>query len=151
MSEDKPYQLYATHLWDLDDDYLRVFDYLGDIDQFFYVNLSDPEAAPEDDDPLAARDILAGQIEKSELVIVLAQQHYTDPELIELQMTTAKRHGKPILAIEPFGPDAVPDKVREMSDKIVEWYARKIVDAVKELARGEDVQRYDTLDWPGDL
>ena len=66
-------------------------------------------------------------------------------------MTTARRHGKPVLAIEPFGPDAVPEKVKEMSDQVVEWYARKIVDGIKALARGEDVQRYDTIDWPGDL
>ena len=151
MSEDKPLQVYATHLWELDDDYLRLFDYLGDIDQFYYVNVSDPEAAPEDGDPLAAREILAAQIEAAEVVVVLSQQHYTDPELIELQMTTAKRHGKPLLVVEPFGPDDVPKQVKEMSDQVVEWYARKLVDGIKALARGEDVQRFDTIDWPGDL
>ena len=151
MSEDKPIRIYSTHLWELDDDYLRLFDYLGDIDQFYYVNVSDPEAAPDDGDPLAAREILAEQIEKAEVVVVLAQHHYTDPDLTELQMTTAKRHGKPMMAIEPFGPDAVPEQVKEMSDQVVEWYARKMVDGIKALARGEDVQRYDTIDWPGDL
>lgn len=151
MSEDKPIQVYASHLWELDDDYLRLFDYLGDIDQFYYVNVSDPEAAPPDGDPLAAREVLREQIEKSEIVVILSQQHYADPALVELQMTTARRHGRPLLAVEPFGPDPVPAQVKEMSDQVVEWYARKIVDAIKALARGEDVQRFDTIDWPGDL
>ncbi len=151
MSEDKPIRIYATHLWELDDDYLRLFDYLGDIDQFYYVNVSQPEAAPEDADPLAAREILRKQIEDSEVVVVLSQHHYADPALIELQMSTANRHGKPLLAIEPFGPDPVPEQVKEMSDQVVEWYARKIVDGIKALARGEDVHRFDTIDWPGDL
>lgn len=151
MPEDKPYELYATHLWSMDDDYLRLFDYLGDIDQFFYVNHSDPEAGETGDDPLLARERLAGQIEKAELVIVLSQHYYVNAELIELQMSTAKRHGKPILAIEPFGPDPVPDAVKQLSDQVVEWYARKIVDGIKALARGENVQRFDTIDWPGEL
>lgn len=151
MPKENPYKVYATHLWTLDDDYLRLFDYLGDVDLFYYVNCSDPEAEPTDDDPIAAREVLASQIGRAELVIVLSQQHYENPELIELQMTTAQRHGKPILAIEPFGPDAVPEPVKQMSGQVVEWYARKIVDGIKMLARGEDVQRYDTIDWPGDL
>lgn len=151
MSEDKPFQIYATHLWSMDDDYLRLFDYLGDIDQFFYVNHSDPEAAGDDADPLAARELFREQIEKAELVIVLSQQHYENAELIDLQMSTARRHGKPVLAIEPFGPDPVPVAVKQMSDKVVEWYARNIVDGIKTLARGEDVQRFDSIDWPGEL
>lgn len=151
MSDDKPINIYASHLWELDDDYLRLFDYLGDVDQFYYVNVSDPEAAAADNDPLAAREVLREQIEKSEVVVILSQHHYNDPDLIELQMSTARRHGKPLLAIEPFGPDSVPEQVKEMSDQVVEWYARKIVDAIKALARGEDVQRFDTIDWPGDL
>ena len=150
MTEDRPYQIYATHLWQLDDDYLRLFDYLGDIDNFYYVNHSDPEHEPEGD-PLAAREAIKEQIEASELVIVLATQYLANPEMIELQMTTAKRHGKPILAVEPFGPDDVPEKIKQMSDHVVEWYARKIVDGIKMLARGEEAHRYDTIDWPGDL
>lgn len=151
MADDTPIKIYATHLWELDDDYLRLFDYLGDVDQFYYVNVSDPEAQPEGGDPLAAREILREQIEAAEIVVVLSQHHYTDPALIELQMTTAKRHGKPLLAIEPFGPDPVPEQVKQMSDQLCEWYARNIVDGIKALARGEDVQRFDTIDWPGDL
>lgn len=151
MPKENPYKVYATHLWSLDDDYLRLFDYLGDIDLFYYENRSDPDAKPAADDPIAAREELARQIDSAELVIVLSQQHYENAELIDLQMTTAKRHGKPILAIEPFGPDAVPEPVKQMSDQVVEWYARKIVDGIKMLARGEDVQRYDSIEWPGDL
>lgn len=151
MPRENPYRLYATHLWELDDDYLRLFDYLGDIDLFYYVNCSDPEARPDGDDPIAEREVLAAQIGQAELVIVLAQQHYENPGLIELQLTTARRHGKPILAVEPFGPDPVPQPVRAAAAEVVEWYARKLVDGIKKHARGEDVQRFDTIDWPGDL
>lgn len=151
MPEEDAIHLYATHLWTHDDDYLRLFDYLGDIDTFYYVNHADPEHEPEGDDVLAGREEMTRQIEAAEVVIVLSTQYLQDPELIDLQMTIAKRHGKPILAIEPFGPDEVPDKIKQMSDHIVEWYARKIVDGIKMLARGEEVHRYDTIDWPGDV
>lgn len=155
MPDEDSIHLYATHLWANDDDYLRLFDYLGDIDTFYYVNHSEPEAQPGEQgggaEALASRDALVAQIEPAEVVLVLSTQYLQDPNLVELQMTIAKRHGKPILAIEPFGPDPVPEKVKEMSDHVVEWYARKIVDGIKMLARGEEAHRYDTIDWPGDL
>ena len=150
MPDEEAIHLYATHLWENDDEYLRLFDYLGDVENFYYVNHSKPEDKPEGD-ALAAREALLEQITDAEIVIVLCTQYFQDPEMIELQMVTAKRHGKPILTIESFGPDPVPEKIKQMSDHVVEWYARKIVDGIKMLARGEEVHRYDTIDWPGDL
>ncbi len=151
MPDEDSIHVFATHLWENDDDYLRLFDYLGDIDNFYYVNHSAPEDEPEGADALASREALLAQIEPAEVVIVLSTQYLRDPVMIELQMATAKRHGKPVLAVEPFGPDPVPEKIKEMSDKVVEWYARKIVDGIKMLARGEEEHRFDTIDWPGDL
>jgi len=149
VADEETINLYATHLWQNDDEYLRLFDYLGDVENFYYVNHSKPDAQPADD-PLAARDALLDQIQAAEVVIVLCTQYLQDPDMIDLQLATAKRHGKPILAIEPFGPDPVPEKIKQMSDHVVEWYARNIVDAIKMLARGEEISRFDTIDWPGD-
>ena len=150
MPEEEAIHLYATHVWDLDEDYLRLFDYLGDVDNFYYVNHSKPEEEPQIGGALASRDALVDQIGAAEIVIALATQYLNHPEMIELQLVTAKRHGKPILVVEPFGPESVPDHLKEVSDHVVEWYARKIVDAIKMLARGEEIHRYDTIDWPGD-
>lgn len=151
MPEEDAIHLFATHQWQLDEDYLRLFDYLGDVENFYYVNHSDPEAEPDCGEALAARDALADQISGAEVVIVLATQYIQNPDVVDLQIATAKRHGKPVLTIEPFGPDPVPDKLKQMSDHVVEWYARKIVDAIKMLARGEEIDRYDTIEWTGDL
>ncbi|MBT8131254.1 MAG: TIR domain-containing protein [Gammaproteobacteria bacterium] len=150
MTDEDTIKLYATHLWRLDDEYLRLFDYLGDVENFYYVNLSKPEEEPVGD-ALAARDSLLDQIQGAELVIVLSSQYNENPDLIDLQLTTAKRHGKPILAVEAFGPDPVPEKIQSAADHVVEWYARNIVDAIKMLTRGEEISRFDTIEWPGDL
>ena len=150
MPDEKAIHVYATHLWEHDDDYLRLFDYLGDVENFYYVNHSKPDAEVEGD-PLASREALLEQISAAEVVIVLCSQYLQNPEMVELQIVTAKRHAKPILTIESFGPDPVPDKLKQMSDHVVEWYARSIVDGIKMLARGEEIHRYDTLEWPGDL
>ena len=151
MPDEDSIHLFATHTWSLDEDYLRLFDYLGDVENFYYVNHSNPDVEPDVGGALASRDALVDQIGASEVVIVLCGQYLQNPEEIDLQIVTAKRHGKPILTIESFGPDPVPEKLKEMSDHVVEWYARKIVDAIKMLARGEEIHRYDTIDWPGDV
>lgn len=151
MPQDKPFLIYATHAWSEDDDYLRFYDYLGDIENFYYVNQSRPGAQPDGGDPLAVREELQKQIESAEIVVVLATQHSHAPELIELQVATAKRLGKPVLVVEPFGPEEVPEALRAQADKVIEWYARKLVDAIKLLARGEDTNRFEVLDWPGEL
>ena len=146
MPIDNPYQIFVTHPWDEDDDYLRLFEYLGDTKEFYYVNLSAATDKPAGQEQVRAE--IERQINNAEVVIVLSGQYPEHSEDLDLQLATAKRHAKPILAVEPFGPNNMDDAVREKADKIVPWYNRSIVDAIKLLARGEDTARFEVLDFP---
>ncbi len=146
MPIDNPYRLFVSHPWQEDDDYLRLFEYLGDTKEFYYVNLSAAIDKPLGHDELRAE--LERQISGAEVVIMLSGQYPEHAEDLDLQLATAKRHAKPILAVEPFGPNNMDDAIRTKADKIVPWYNRSIVDGIKFLARGEDTARFEVLDFP---
>ena len=70
MSEKEPIRVFVSHLFSESDDYLRVFEYLESVDNFFYVNVSKPENTPSGSAE-AFKEELLGQIKQSEAVIVL--------------------------------------------------------------------------------
>jgi len=49
MSQAHPIRLFVTHVWEVSEDYLRVFEYLESAKNFFYRNYSVPELPPVQD------------------------------------------------------------------------------------------------------
>ena len=42
MSEQTPIRVFVTHAFDESDDYLRLFEFLECVDNFYYLNVSRP-------------------------------------------------------------------------------------------------------------
>lgn len=148
MSIDNPIRLYATHLWEKDDDFLRLFEYLTDVENFFYVNLSEPELKPGSAEREAEQAEFRRQMADAEVVIVLSSQYVTNAGLLTYQMDLAKAMKKPIMAVEPFGPDSILKPVKDKADEIVPWYNRSMVDSIRHLGRGDLTSRYEVIDFP---
>ncbi len=146
MAQENPFKLFISHGWEEDDDYLRLLEYLGDSKDFYYVNLSQTTDRPANPDDLRAQ--IHEQMVRAEVVIMLSGQYFDHADMLDLEMATARRLVKPMLAIEPFGPKSMPDKVREQADQTAPWYNRSIVDGIKYLARGEDTMRFEVIDFP---
>ena len=148
MSQDNPIRIYVTHLWEEDDDFLRLFEYLTDVENFFYVNLSEPGQKPAAPDREAEQAEFRRQMSTAEVVMVLATQYVTNTGLIIYQLDLAKALKKPIIAVEPFGPDSILKPVKDKADEIVPWYNRSMVDAIRHLGRGDLTSRYEVIDFP---
>lgn len=148
MSEQDPFRLYVSHLWSEDDDYLRLFEYLNDVENFFYVNLSDPADVPSSDQ----LDIVQGQYKKqmanAEVAMVLATQYVQDARLLQAQLDLAQALSKPVIVVEPFGPDSVLKPVKDRATEVVPWYNRSMVDAIRHHGRGDLTSRYEVIDFP---
>ena len=110
MSEDNPFRLFVSHVWQPDDDYQRVFEYLESARNFFYTNCSDPNANPGADKE-AMRAVLRTQIEKAEVVILLSSLFTSHPTWCQFQLSAALAMKKPIIAVHPFGGEGVPDEL----------------------------------------
>ena len=55
VTQKNPIRLFVCHVWQKDDDYLRVFEYLESAPNFFYRNTSTPDKRPPGDKEACAR------------------------------------------------------------------------------------------------
>ncbi|MEQ9561447.1 MAG: hypothetical protein RLN69_02925 [Woeseiaceae bacterium] len=149
MSEKNPLRVFVTHCFAESDDYLRVFEFLESIDNFFYLNCAKPENVPETGGLEAIKDELIAQIKECEAVIVLASLYMEKPDLTRFQIDVAEANNKPTIAIRPFGGIAeTPKDLAARVKENVEWNEREIVDAIKKQARNEDTSRWEVIDFP---
>ena len=80
---------------------------------------------------------------------MLASLHATKRDWIDFQINAAKAMGKPVILINSFGgvtqvPGDLPSKV----DEVLDWNEREMADALRLLARQEDTQRWEVIDFP---
>jgi hypothetical protein len=149
VSEKNPLRVFITHCFAESDEYLRVFEFLESVDNFFYLNCAKPENVPESGGLEAIKDELIAQIKECEAVIVLASLYAEKPDLIRFQIDVAEANNKPTIALRPFG--GIAETPKDLATRVkenVEWNEREIIDALKKQARGEDTSRWEVIDFP---
>jgi hypothetical protein len=147
VSQQDPIRVFVGHVWGVDDDYLRVFEYLTSARNFYYTNTSAPEAKPTGGAE-AEREELRRQINAAEVVLLPAAHHARAGLLTEFQANFAKSAKKPVLVLRTFGrAAAVPASLSSIADEILDWNERAMVDALRRHARHEDPARWDTIDF----
>jgi len=150
MSENNPIRVFVTHAFSESDDYLRLFEFLECVDNFFYLNVSLPEEAPKTGGMEEIKDILIQQIKEAEAVMVLASLYEDQPDLVNFMLDGANAAGKPVIVLRPFGGVAeTPKELIERAHEHINWDAREMVDSLKRQARLEDTNRWETIDFPG--
>jgi len=149
MPKDQPYRIFVSHAWHPNDDYTRLFEYLGDAKDFYYTNLSTPDVPPSDTSRTGIEASLARQIGPAEVVLILGALYDSHKELVELQMALAKKHARPLIGLRPSGSQVIPKAIEQRVNQVVVWSERTIVDAIKLLARGEETNRFEVIDFDG--
>ncbi len=147
ISQQNPVKLFVSHVWDADDDYHRVFEFLESARNFYYLNFSAPDRRPGGDKE-AQKEELRRQIAPCEAVILLASHHRRAPDLIEFQANYAKAADKPLILVQSFGGTAAVSKqLLALADETIDWSERALVDAIRRQARHEETQRWDTIEF----
>ena len=147
VTQRNPVRLFVCHVWSADEDYHRVFEYLESSTNFFYRNTSTPDNRPKGDREVLRED-LRKQISEAEVVILPASLYRRNVDWVEFQLHCAKAFDKPIVLLEPFGgSDTIAPALQELSDEVVPWDQRQLVDAVKRQARHEETTRFDTIEF----
>jgi hypothetical protein len=151
MSQENPIRVFVTHNWHDSEDYVRVFEYLESAKNFFYRNTSTPDTPPAAFDSDSVRADLRKQIDAAEIVVALASLYGSSPDLTIFQMNYAQSQKKPVLLIGFFGVrQDIPKLLTDRADDVGEWNDRQMVDAIRLLARGENTQRFDSVDFNPD-
>ena len=148
MSEKDPYRVFVTHVFQDDEDYQRVFEYLESRDQFFYTNSSDLTRMPATGGLDAMKEELREQIKPAEVVMMPITIFDANPDLVRFQMDVAEAFAKPIIAVKSFGDTVAIQK--EMIDRcadIIEWNERTMIEAIKRLGRNEETAQWEVIDF----
>ena len=148
MSENDPYRVYVTHVFQDDEDYQRVFEYLESRDNFFYLNSSDLTKIPADGGLEAMKEELRNQIKPAEVVIMPVAVYETNPDLVSFQMDVAAAFGKPLIAVKAFGDTIMirKDIVDRCAD-MIDWNERTMIEAIKRHGRNEETAQWEVIDF----
>jgi hypothetical protein len=145
-----PIRLFVTHIWEENEEYTRVFEYLEASGTFYYSNSSQPQAKR----PMGREsqwEELRRQIMPCEVIIVLPTAYRAAPELVQFQMNFAKSADRPIIAMENFGStEPLGKAIKDMADEISTWNERSLIDALRRQARHQETTRWDTIEFKPD-
>lgn len=149
-TESDPIRVFVTTAVTEPDDYSRLLEYVESARGFRYQNLG---VSPLDAsmDAQALRDSLRTAIGRAEMVVALAELDQKERDLFTFQLAFAQSAGKPVLLLPHFGSTKPPGKaLLQLVNETGEWNQRAITDAIKRLARGEDTNRWETIDFTPD-
>jgi hypothetical protein len=147
ISQRNPVKVFVGHGFESTDDYLRVFEYLESSHNFYYVNCSSPDNRGSLDRE-ALREELRRQITLAEVVIMPSATYRTHRDWIDFELNCAKGMDKPVIVLETFGvKEKLPVQLEALSDEVIEWNERTLVDAIKRQARHEETSRWDSIDF----
>ncbi len=136
MAGFRTYNIFISHSWSYDSDYLRLVNLLYSAPYFYWKNYSVSR-----DDPLAggSNAKLAAEIDKqirlASVVLVIAGIYVTYREWIQFEIDLSDRYNKPIIGIQPWGSYNTPAAITRSAVEIVNWNTASIVDAIKRNAK----------------
>jgi hypothetical protein len=124
------YKVFISHAWDYNEDYYRCVKFLNDAVHFDWTNLSVPEHDPIlDSKKLEAE--LNNQMRPANVFLILSGMYVAHSDWILYEINFARRIGRPIIGIKPWGNVAIPAAVQKGADEIVGWSSNSIVEAIR--------------------
>jgi hypothetical protein len=129
----RTYKVFISHAWRYDDDYYRVEKMLNQAPNFQWKNLSVPRHDPILNSEQLTKE-LHNQMRPSEAFVILAGMYVSHSDWIQYEINFARRIGRPIIGIKPWGNTVIPKAVQDGADEIVGWNTDSIVAAIRKRA-----------------
>lgn len=126
----RQYKVFISHAWDYNDDYYRLEKFLNEAPNFVWTNLSVPEH-----DPIASSAKLTAalndQMRPANVFLILCGMYVAHSDWINYEINFARRIGRPIIGIRPWGSERIPEAVQNAATEIVGWNTDSIVSAIR--------------------
>ncbi len=129
----RTYSVFICHDWEYGDDYYRICEFLDNAPNFSWENHSVPEHDPLDTNDMLQKN-LRDQIRPADVMVVLAGMYSARSGWMDWEMEFARRIGKSIIGIKPWGNVQLPLVVQNNADEIVGWNTDSIVGAIRRYA-----------------
>jgi hypothetical protein len=128
----RTYRIFVSHAWHRGEHYNRVISWLNGAANFAWENLSVPEHDPvkgNDSEALAYE--LRNQMRPADAFIILAGMYAAHSDWIDFELSFARRIGRPIIGVRPWGAERLPATIQNAATEIVGWNGDSIVGAVR--------------------
>lgn len=128
----RQYKVFISHAWRYNDEYSSVVDRLNDAPFFHWMNMSVPTH-----DPIYANDtaelerLLRDQMRPANVFVILGGMYAAHSDWIEFEVDFARRIGRPIIGVKPWGSQRMPQLVERNATQVVGWTVGSIVDAIR--------------------
>lgn len=133
----RTYKIFISHSWKYSDEYWRLVSLLHDAPNFTWENLSVPENHPIHD----SRELeyeLNNRLRPASVFLVLAGMYCAHSDWIDYEIHFARRIGRPIIGIQPWGSLVTPVAVQNAAREVVGWNTASIVSAIRYHALPEE-------------
>lgn len=128
----KTYNLFISHAWDYNSDYYSLEKKLKDTPYFSFKNYSVPQHdALETKTNKELEEALYRQISPTSVVLIIAGMYCNYRKWIQKEIEIAKRYGKPIIVIKPWGAEKMPMELKTSDFIQVNWQTSSIIEAIK--------------------
>jgi len=124
------YSVFISHAWEYDADYYRIEKWLNEAPHFDWTNLSVPQHDPILNYEELTREI-NNQMRPAHVFLILGGMYVSHSEWIQYEINFARRIGRPIIGIRPWGSVTVPLAVQRGADEIVGWNSASIIEAIR--------------------
>ncbi len=129
----RTYALFICHDWKYSDAYYRICQFLDGASIFEWKNVSLPEHDRLGTDDMLQKN-LRNRFRPADVMLVLAGMYLAPSEWMDWEMAFARRIGKAIIDVRPWGNVQFPVAVQRKADEIVGWNASAIVAAIRHYA-----------------
>src|SRR3569832_291601 len=126
----REYKVFISHVWHRSEHYQRVVDWLNGAPNFVWTNLSVPEHNPIHDGTQLAYE-LRGQMRPADVFLTLGGMYAAHSDWIEFELSFARRIGRPIIGIRPWGTQVMPASITNAATDVVGWNGTSIVQAIR--------------------
>jgi len=126
----RTYNVFISHAWNYNEDYYRLEQFLNGAPNFSWNNLSVPEHDPIlNSEQLTSQ--LNNQMRPANVFLILAGMYVAHSEWIQYEINFARRIGRPIVGIRPWGAVNMPQAVQNAANEVVGWNTDSIVSAIR--------------------
>jgi len=129
----KTRMIFVSHAWSYSQHYDKIVDWFNVTPNFSWKNCSVPSTDGLPDK--TAKGLKSGmtrQINPSQVVVILGGMYAAYSGWIEYEISEAKRMGKPIVGVRPWGQERIPKIVHDASwCEPVGWNRDSIINAVR--------------------
>lgn len=127
----KNYKVFISHAWDYNEDYYRIEKWLNEAPNFIWTNLSVPKHNPIANNEQLTKE-LNNQMRPADVFLILAGMYAAHSDWIQYEINFARRIGRPIVGIQPWGSTMTPLVIQAGADETVGWNRDSIVRAIRQ-------------------